>query len=185
MLIQLLTQHPEAVGTVLKNTPTWVWGLLAGLMTLGITQLRDGNPSVVRVTVMPVAMTIFSVWGNFTAFGASSQFGTVLVTWFTAAAVVGAALAMTTPPATYDPATRSFHVPGSWIPLALILGIFMTKYVVGVELNMQPQLARDGQFTVIVAGLYGVFNGLFVGRAIRLWRLALRSAAPSPSAVAA
>jgi len=109
----------------------------------------------------------------------------VLVTWFTAAAVVGTAMAMTTPPATYDRATRSFQVPGSWIPLALILGIFMTKYVVGVELNMQPQLARDGQFTVIVAGLYGVFNGLFVGRAVRLWRLALRPAASSASAVAA
>jgi hypothetical protein len=185
MLIQLLTQHPEAIGTVLKNTPTWVWGLFAGLMALGITQLRGGIRSMTRVTVMPVAMTIFSIWGTFTAFGASTEFGTVLVTWFTAAAVVGAAVAMTKAPATYDRATRSFNVPGSWIPLALILGIFMTKYVVGVELNMQPQLARDGQFTVIVAGLYGVFNGLFVGRAVRLWRLALRPATSSASAIAA
>ena len=182
MLMQLLTQHPEAVPTILAKTPAWVWGLLAGLLALGITQLRDSTPSLARVTVMPVAMTVFSIWGSFSAFGASPQFGAVLAVWFTSAAGVGAALAMTTAPATFDSAARRFHVRGSWVPLALILGIFMTKYVVGIELNLQPQLARDGQFTVMVGGLYGVFNGLFAGRAIRLWRLALRPAAPSTPA---
>ncbi len=39
---------------------------------------------------------------------------------------------------------------------------------------MQPQLARDAQFTLVTGTLYGVFSGLFAGRAIRLWRLALR-----------
>lgn len=184
MLIQLLTQHPESVGTILKHTPSWVWGLFAGLLTLGLTQVRDGNPSLARVTVMPLAMTGFSVWGTFSAFGASPAFGTVLAIWFTAAAIVGTAMAMTQAPATYDSATRSFNVRGSFVPLTLILGIFMTKYVVGVELNLQPQMARDAQFTVIVGALYGVFNGLFAGRAIRLWRLALRRTA-APAAIAA
>ena len=35
-----------------------------------------------------------------------------------------------------------------------------------------PSLTRDAMYTVIVAGLYGLSTGLFVGRAARLWRLA-------------
>ena len=69
--------------------------------------------------------------------------------------------------ATYDPATRTFFLRGSWIPMALILGIFLTKYVVGVDVAMNPGLARDGQYTLIVGALYGVFSGIFAGRAAR------------------
>lgn len=185
MLIQLLIQHPEATGSVLKNTPTWVWGLLAGLLALGLSQVRDARRSAARVTLMPVAMTGFSAWGTFSAFGQSPQFAAVLACWLTAAVAIAAAVALTPAPATYDPATRSFHLRGSWMPLLLILGIFLTKYGVGVELSMQPQLARDAQFTLVVGTLYGIFNGLFAGRAIRLWRLALRTTPLSASAVAA
>lgn len=174
MLLQLITQHPEAVGTILKNTPAWVWGLLAGLTWLGLTQLRDRSASMARVTVMPVAMAAFSVYGTFSAFGNSTQFGAVLLSWLAAAALVAALFARTRAPATYDAAEGRFFLQGSWVPLAIILGIFMTKYVVGVELAMQPQLARDGQFTLVVGTLYGLFSGVFAGRAIRLWRLATK-----------
>ena len=77
---------------------------------------------------------------------------------------------------TYDPARRQFQLPGSWVPMALIMGIFLTKYFVGVELALQPALARDSSFALQIALLYGVFNGLFAARALRLWRLVRRSA---------
>ena len=58
------------------------------------------------------------------------------------------------------------------MPLALILGIFLTKYFVGVELALQPTLASSSEFALQIGTLYGVFNGLFAARALRLWRLA-------------
>ena len=69
------------------------------------------------------------------------------------------------------------------MPLALILGIFLTKYLVVVELALQPALARDSGFALQIAALYGVFNGLFAAPALRLWKLAQRSAplATSPA----
>jgi len=181
MLIQMLVHQPQMLGPVLKHTPTWVWGLLAALMALGLSQVRTRSVSLARVALLPIAMTGLALWGAVSAFGGSSQFGPVLLAWLAAAAAALAAVAPFAPPAgsRYDPATRSFHLPGSWIPLLLILGVFLTKYIVGVELAMQPSLAHDGQYTLVVGTLYGAFSGLFSGRAIRLWRLAARPGAPT------
>ncbi|MBG9387732.1 DUF6622 family protein [Caenimonas aquaedulcis] len=182
MLYQLLANHPEAIVQIVKQTPTWVWGLFSGLMVLGVTQLRDRTQSLARVSIMPVAMTVFSAWGMVSAFGNSPHFTGVLAAWIVTAAIVGAVVSLGDSGARYDAATRSYALPGSVVPLLLIAGIFLTKYWVGVELAMQPQLVRDASFALPVATLYGVFNGLFAGRAARLWKLAHRA---SPMTAAA
>src|SRR5207253_5428726 len=99
MLIPLLVEHPQAIGPVLKATPTWVWALLAGLIALGVTQLRDRKASLVRVSIMPVAMTAFAIWGLTGAFGSAPSFGYMLLAWMVVAAAVFAAIGMTSAPA--------------------------------------------------------------------------------------
>lgn len=190
MLIQLVIQHPQMLGTILKNTPTWVWGLAAALLALGLSQVRQRSVGQVRMALIPLTMTGLSLWGTLSAFGASLSFGYVMLAWALGALLMIGLLAPRAPQAgaAYDSATRSFQVPGSLVPLVLILGIFLTKYIVGVELAMQPALAQDGSYGVAVGGLYGVFSGAFAGRAARLWRLALQPAAsdaPRASAPAA
>jgi hypothetical protein len=176
MLIQLIAQQPQVLGSIVKNTPVWVWGLLAALLVLGTTQLRTRSVSALRMTLVPAAMTGMSLWSTISAFSSSPLFGLVLTAWAVAASLMLGLVAVRAPLAgtTYDGASRSFTVPGSWVPLLLILGIFLLKYTVGVELTMQPALAHDGQYTLIVGGLYGAFSGIFAGRAARLWLLALR-----------
>jgi hypothetical protein len=181
MLIQLVTHHPEALGTIVRHTPMWVWGLLAALVALGASQLRDRRASLARVSLLPVVMTALALWGLLGAFGNSPVLAQALGIWIVAAAVLYALVAPTRPAASYDPRTRSYAIAGSAVPLALIAGIFLVKYGVGVELAMAPQLARDTQYALTVAGLYGAFTGLFIGRSARLWKLALRA----PAALAA
>ena len=183
MLIQLITQKPQMLWAIVANTPLWVWGLLAALLALGLSQARSRTVGLRRVTVMPLAMTGFSLWGTVTAFGNSPQFGSVLLVWAAAAAITLALIAPTALPAgtRYDAVHRIFTMRGSWIPLALIVGIFLTKYVVGVELAIQPSLARDSGYTLVVAALYGAFSGIFTGRTARLWQLALRPASSRSS----
>lgn len=175
MLLQLLTQHPQALGQVISRTPTWVWGLLAALLALGFSQLFQRRASLVRVSVMPVAMTLFSLYGMVSAFGTSPQRLTAMGLWLTAAAATAGLdlwWRMAAPTGTrFDATTRSFALPGSAVPLALIVGIFLVKYVVGIEVAMQPTLPQDSSFAISVALLYGAFNGVFVARAVRLWRL--------------
>lgn len=181
MLIQLLVNQPQMLGPVVRNTPPWVWGLLATLLALGLSQLRSRSVSRTRMALMPVAMTGFSLWGTVSAFGSSPLIAYVLLAWAAGAVLMLGLIAPQAPLAGthYDAAARSFRVPGSWVPLALILGIFLTKYIVGVDLVMQPALARDGQYTLVIGGLYGLFSGAFAGRAARLWRLALRPGSSS------
>ncbi|MEP6971210.1 MAG: DUF6622 family protein, partial [Betaproteobacteria bacterium] len=74
----------------------------------------------------------------------------------------------------FDPASQTFELPGSVLPLLMIVGIFLIKYIVGVELALQPAQAHDPQFALGVASLYGALNGVFVARLVRLWRLRRR-----------
>lgn len=173
MLIQLVVHHPEAIGPILRQTPTWVWGLLAALLALGASQLRDRSASLLRVSLLPLAMTAFSLWGTASAFANSPLLGRALAVWAGAAVLLVALLGRGRASASYDAATRRYALPGSVVPMALIVGIFLVKYGVGVELAMAPQLLRDAQYTLTVAALYGAFSGIFIGRALRLWRLAL------------
>jgi len=179
MLIQLLVNRPQMIGPILASTPLWVWFLLAGLLWLGIGMTQGKTSSASRAAIMPVVMTGLSLWGTISAFGRSELFGYVLLVWAVATVVLAAAVGRMSPPAgmRYDASNRRFTVPGSWVPLVLILGIFLVKYVVGVEVAMQPALAHDDSYSLTYAAIYGVSSGIFTGRAIRLGRLAMRPTA--------
>lgn len=168
MLIQILT-----------HTPAWVFALFALLAWLGGKQLVAGSTHLARVAAMPVAMVALAVYGVAGAFGRSAAGALALAGWGLAAV---AALAVVVrlplhPAVRYDPSSRRFFQPGSWVPLALMMGIFATKYSVGVLLAMHPELARQAGFATGISTLYGLFSGVFAGRALRLCRLALRQRA--------
>ena len=176
MLIQMLIARPQMIGPILAATPTWVWLLLAGLLWLGVGMLKGSTFSARRVATTPIAMAGLSLWGTMSAFGHSQLYGYVLLAWAAAAIVLAVAVGAIAAPAgaRYDAAERTFLVPGSWVPMVLILGIFMVKYMVGVEVAMNPSLPHDGNYSLTYGTLYGVFSGIFAGRSIRLARLALR-----------
>ena len=181
MLYDILLHHPEAFVAMLRGTPTWVWGVLAALVALGASQLRDRTASLMRTSLVPVGMTAFSAWGMLSAFGGTPIAAEVLSVWIGIAVLVTAAVAPGRTAATYDPARREYRMPGSVVPMLIIVGIFMTKWLVGVQLAILPRLAADTAFALPVAAVYGVFNGLFAGRAARLWRLALGSGTTAPA----
>jgi len=159
---------------ILLHTPKWVFALFALLLWLGAKQLLASSVSLTRVTLMPIAMTGLSVFGVASAFGDSPV---ALLAWAAAAIVLsGLVLQRTLPASTrYDAGSRRFHVAGSAVPLVLMMGIFFTKYVVGVELALHPQMQHEASFALAVSALYGAFSGIFAARAIRLWRLAIRA----------
>lgn len=158
---------------IFLHTPKWVYILFATLLWLGARQLLAHSMSLGRATVMPIVMTGLSIYGVASAFGASSL---SLLGWAAAAGVALTLVLQRGLPAgtRYDEATRRFHVAGSAVPLLLMMGIFFTKYGVGATLAMHPEVRHDAAFALAIALLYGVFSGVFAGRALRLWKLAIR-----------
>ena len=158
---------------IITHTPLWVWALLALLLWLGLKQAMPASMGLGRITITPTFMMGLSLYGTVSAFGATP---TVLLVWFAAAAALAALVLRQPLPANtrYDTDTRIFRVQGSWVPLALMMGIFAAKYAVGVASALYPELAHHTVFALGFSALYGAFSGLFMGRTVRLWQLALR-----------
>lgn len=168
---------------ILSNTPIWVWGLLLALLALGFSQTRARLVGLPRILILPLVMTGMAVSGVVSSFGVASW---VLLIWSAAASLAaGWVLRRPMPPLTrYDSATGLYCLPGSWLPMALILGIFIVKYAVGVSLAMQPALASNTGFCATIGIMYGLFSGVFIARAGRLWLLAKSPSRVSVAAVA-
>jgi hypothetical protein len=156
---------------IVQQTPAWVWGLLAALTAFGLSQTRDREVSLVRITVLPLVLMALSASGVLTAFGHSpvafggwgAGIGAALVFARNAVAVRGAS---------WSGQTATLHVPGSWLPLALLLGLFATKYFVGASLALNPAQATDTLFAGLCGLAYGSFAGLFLARSMSLRSLA-------------
>ena len=166
-------QGPQAnpmIGQILINTPVWVWGLLAALLVLGFSQTKTRTVGLTRVALLPLGMGAWSLYGTLSTFGMSP---TVVSCWLATTVVLVLLITQLPVPAgaSYDSNLRQFKLAGSWIPMALILGIFLTKYAVGVSVAMHPELKLQANFSLAIVTLYGAFSGIFAGRAMRLMRL--------------
>ncbi len=155
---------------IIKHTPVWVWGLLAALLVLGASQTRDREMGLARVTLLPLAMIGLAL------FGVASVFGAHLAPLFAWAVGMVVALALggrlvAPRGARRLPMTNRLHVPGSWLPMALIVLIFVVKYYVGVSVALNPALTVATDFSGLASLAYGVFSGLFLARGLALWKV--------------
>lgn len=173
LLTTLLTQHPAAALDIVRGTPSWVGALLFALIALGTSAARERRVAVLQLALLPLAMLGLALWGVQSAFGAGGHLPALLLLW---AACFGALAAWgrhgAAPAGTvWDAATRRFRLPGSWMPMALILGIFLLKYGIGVQLALEPALARHTGFALAVTALYGLLSGWLAARTLRVLRL--------------
>jgi hypothetical protein len=112
-------------------------------------------------------MMSLSIFGVASAFGFNAL---PFLSWFAGVGLAIAAGYWRRPrwQATHDAATDSFVVPGSWVPLALMMAIFLARYVITVSLALDPALAGS---SVLIGGaslLYGTMSGVFLSRALHI-----------------
>ncbi len=152
---------------ILTRTPPQVWAILAVILILGAMQMRRRQISESNLTIMPLAMAGLSLYTVVSSFTAT---GSTLGPWFAAfgiAFAVNAVLLRSPARATYDPATRKFDVPGSIVPLLVMLAIFATNYALGVTRAIAPERLADRSFSTTVCAALGLLTGLLFARAAR------------------
>ncbi len=156
---------------IVTHTPSWVWVTLALLIAAGASQLRDRELSLARVTVLPMALLVLSAAGVLSVFGSSTIAVGAWLAGLAASVYLGRA-PLAPRGAIWVAARNRLQVPGSWVPLALMLGLFAIKYAAGTARALHPELSSDPSFGAACGLAYGLFAGLFLGRALALRSLA-------------
>ncbi|MFZ6846205.1 DUF6622 family protein [Undibacterium sp. RuTC16W] len=178
----ILTALKEIImlNQVISNTPIYVWAILGFLAFRGIKASADRELTVRSVMIIPLVMLALSVQGILSGFGADPL---VLAAWLaTMTAGVAVSWSMVSDKNVRILAEKgTVFYRGSWGPLVMMMSIFVMKYVVNVALHVDPALHSNMSFAVITTALFGLFNGLFLGKMLRV--LIMCKQAMSSSAV--
>ncbi len=156
---------------ILKRTPPWVFVLFAALVFFGVMQSRTRQVTLARVTILPVVLIGLSLSGLLGSFGGNANTGFAIAAWLAAlaTAVLINRYAKWPRNVVYTASTRTFLVEGSWLPLAVMMTIFFTRYAVTVALAMNPGLAASPWLATGVSFAYGLMSGAFLARALRIF----------------
>jgi hypothetical protein len=154
---------------IVSHTPTAVWAVFAGLVLLGLRQLRTQTLSAARVWAVPAVVGAASLVGALRGFAGAGELLTAGC-W-----AIGAALgflsnrSLDLPRRVAANADGSFTIGGSVAPLLLFVGVFMVRYVVNVALAIQPSLAGNPEAAAAAAIAYGFTAGLLAARSRKIW----------------
>ncbi len=154
---------------ILRRTPPWVFVLFFVLLGLGLSQCRDRKVARPLAFPLPLAMVALSAYGVATAFPGSLM---ALAAWAAAVAMVVLLNYGVGYPrgVVYHPATATFYIPGSALPLILMMTIFCAKYGEAVALALRPEWHTQSGFLIGVGLVYGLLSGCFLAAAQTLWR---------------
>jgi hypothetical protein len=166
----LITIGETMMAQLLTHTPVWVWLLLAGLCFIGFQQTKTRQLSLQRLIILPFVMLALSLLSLKNSFGLQT---TVYFCWILSLVISTCLVSMHRSSAigSYDEGSQLITVRGSWLPFMLILGMFVTRYILNAGLAMQAELAQQSVFSLSIATAFGLFNGAFLGRLLCLMSL--------------
>jgi hypothetical protein len=154
---------------MLAHVPTWVYGVFAMLLALGLlfTRPRSMHPAV--PSLMAAGFGCYSLYGVISSFGASPS---NLVAW---AIGMGLGTALSRPFVGPNGLSRvagstKVLVLGSWVPLVLMMGIFAVKFFVGVVRGAHLPAGSHVWFAPTVCLILGLFSGAFAARGLNVRR---------------
>jgi hypothetical protein len=143
----------------------WVFAIFFTLLAVGFIQSKERRVKVRTVFILPIAMIIYSFYGVSALSGLSivtmSLWGIGLVTTL----VIGLKLAYPRL-VSFSKQSNELTIPGSWIPLLLMMAIFFTKYFVGFANARELPIVNEHVFIVILSLFYGAFSGIFLSRGL-------------------
>jgi hypothetical protein len=68
----------------------------------------------------------------------------------------------------YDASAKTYFIPGSWVPLVVIMAVFFAKCAYAVMNTLNAAVISSTLFVVGVSAIDGVLSGYFAERALNL-----------------
>ena len=157
---------------MISKIPVWVPAILILLVFLGYRQSRTRLITPKTAIVIAVIMLGLSLSGVANAFGLSPI---ALSCWLLGIGAPAALGFKTISPAGMSSALPSgaVRVPGSWLPMGLMLGIFFVKFGLGFAAGLNSPLLGQLWFGGAASLLLGLLSGGFVARALAIRRFSL------------
>ena len=115
-----------------------------------------------------------SLYGVVSAFGSEPLALLLWAAGYVAAVVLGAKHIA---PRGLAAVGTSVRVPGSWVPLGLLLAIFAAKFVLGFAAGMRSPLLHQLGFIAAMSIVLGALSGVFGARAVAVQRFATATSA--------
>jgi transcriptional regulator with XRE-family HTH domain len=167
---QAMSTSALSLGEILAHVPVWVWAVFVVLLVVGLRLSRTSTSRPAVSMTVSLGLIALSLSGVVGAFGVHSL---PLVAWavgLAAALVVGARVVA--PNGLRMTAAGRVQVPGSWVPLVTMMGIFVLRFVNGVVAGAHLPLAANAAYAPVMAGLLGALGGLFLARTWAIVRFA-------------
>lgn len=145
------------------HTPWWVYALFAYLIFRGVKALRPGETTLIKVAIIPVVFTIWSLLELVRLYGLAV--GAIAI--WVAGLAIGVAIGyfmLRKAAITVDRTTGVIHRPADYSLLPLVILIFAVKYTFGAIAAISPELLMDPGFRIADLGLSGLFTGTFIGK---------------------
>lgn len=165
------------IDTIVTSTPAYVWLILAALTVLGLSNMRHRTVGVMRLVGPAIGFTIYAVYAAATRFEPVLPALSVWGAGFVIALVLTMRYWRPALATRYHQATGKFELPGSIVPMIIIMVVFLANYALGVMGVIAPGLLANMWLIITMSLLLGACMGFFLGRVVRL--LASRDAIAS------
>jgi len=154
---------------LLTGIPIWVLFLFFGLLYLGYSQTKTREVSRGRITLIPLVMLSLSLYG---VLRAPHSIVLAVLAW-----VIGLRFAFSINTKIQHGAGVIFHensgrfvVPGSWIPMMLLMMVFFAKFFLGFLTGSHFVNPDSFRFILISSCISGLISGTFANRALQIFQ---------------
>lgn len=161
---------------ILSHTPLYVWAILAFLIQRGVAASVTREQPLGRLAILPLAMLLLSLLDLNGKFGLGAA---TLAAWLASATVAALASWQWIGRDSVSAASvaGSVRQRGSWLPLVLMLAIFVVKFSLAVLLALRAEARHSVALALAASALFGLFNGIFFARLARAAAVLLPRAA--------
>lgn len=159
---------------MLASVPVWVPVLLLGLVFVGYRQSLPRTVKPMTLVAVALAMSGLSLYGVIGSFGAELP---ALLAWAAGYAVTLLLGARRFGSHGMSAIGASVRIPGSWVPLVLILAIFSARFALGFAAGVQSPVLHQAGFIAAMSAVLGMLSGGFGARALAVHRYAAAASA--------